>query len=81
MSGGKISGKPVNILKKTAVLVLIFIFILTGCKSTIESGGIEEKETTTMTITGQDTEKNNEKETTEPVTTPAVQKPDRKSVV
>ena len=37
MSGGKISGKPVNILKKTAVLVLIFIFILTGCKSTIES--------------------------------------------
>ena len=76
MSGGKISGKPVNILKKTAVLVLIFIFILTGCKSTIESGGIEEKETTTMTITGQDTEKNNEKETTEPVTTPAVQKPE-----
>ena len=76
MSGGKISGKPVNILKKTADLVLIFIFILTGCKSTIESGGIEEKETTTMTITGQDTEKNNEKETTEPVTTPAVQKPE-----
>ncbi len=65
MSGRNIGRKPVNALKKPAVLVLIFLFILTGCNSARESGGIEESENAAASVTVRDTEKDSVKKTTE----------------
>lgn len=65
MNDGHISKKLIYILKKWAVFFCIFIFIFTGCKSTIESSGTGEKETATTKTTERKTEKDSEKETTE----------------